>query len=178
MNTEIAEHSSSRITRKPNSLPTDDVRRRGNGGLTKAVKVAIEAQVFEGLRRRDAAKQAGIAEHTLYQALRKPSVLAYWNACLQVLRTGERARNIHRLVQIRDKADNMPAVNAIKMLEHIDELSTARPGAAQVPGFTIVVVQAPSVTGPQRHIDAKPLIEHKAGSHPPVTDAGPARGHD
>jgi hypothetical protein len=32
-----------------------------------------------------------------------------------VLRSTERARNIHRLVEIRDAANNMPAVNAINL---------------------------------------------------------------
>jgi hypothetical protein len=57
-----------------------------------------------------------------------------------VLRTSERARNIQRLTEIRDKADNMPAVNAIKMLEQIDEASAAAGSAQRAPGVTILVV--------------------------------------
>jgi hypothetical protein len=44
-----------------------------------------------------AAKKAGISEHGLYKALRKPPVKAAYLAELDVLRTSERARNIHTL---------------------------------------------------------------------------------
>jgi hypothetical protein len=60
-----------------------------------------------------------------------------------VLRSSERARNIHRLVAIRDAANNMPAVQAIKTLEQIEEASVTHSGTMQrAPGLQIVLVQA------------------------------------
>jgi hypothetical protein len=86
--------------------------------LTKKIRAAIDQIVFQGLTRADAAKAIGITDNALYQALRKPAVLAYWNEALQVLRTGERPRNLHRLVEIRDQNANLTAaVQAIKLLE-------------------------------------------------------------
>lgn len=109
------------ITRKPNPN-TGTVPRNPQKALTKRVKAAIEAQVFEGLGRADAAKKAGLTEASFYQALRKPIVLAYWNAQLEVLRTGERARNLHRLTEIREQGDNLnAAVRAVQVLEQAAE---------------------------------------------------------
>jgi hypothetical protein len=56
-----------------------------------------------------------------------------------VLRTSERARNIHRLAEIRDAANNMPAVQAIKALE---EMRDPAAGAKHqpTPGLVIHVV--------------------------------------
>lgn len=153
------------VTRKPNTLPTDDKRRRGNGGLTKRVKAAIEAQVFDGLRRAEAAQKAGIAEHTLYQALRKPSVLSYWNECLQVLRTGERARNVHRLVEIRDQDDNKTAaVQAVKVLEEAaDHRASSAPGRVTTPGVVIVIGGSRDgrVIADQGLIEINPLTDNE-----------------
>lgn len=147
------------FTRKPNSLPTDDKRRRGNGGLTKRVRIAIEAQAFDGLRRAEAAAKAGIAEHTLYQALRKPSVLAFWNECLQVLRTGERARNIHRLTEIREQDENRTAaVQAIKVLEEATE-SRSNSGSARAvtPGVVINITTREQTAVDATVIEINPL---------------------
>jgi len=72
-----------------------------------------------------------------------------------VLRSGERPKNIHRLCEIRDAADNMPAVNAIKALEQIDAEAIGRPNAAaQTPG---VVVRIINVTQPST--DAGKVID-------------------
>lgn len=62
--------------------------------------------VFEGLRRDKAAAKAGIADHTLYQALRKPSVLAYLNSQQQVLRTSAAARSVARIDNLADEAES------------------------------------------------------------------------
>lgn len=144
-NTDLAPlHASRSVTRKPNAVSAETARkRRGNGGLTLKVRELIDQQVFQGKARAAAAAAAGLTENAAYQALRKPAVLAYWNQCLQVLRTGERARNIHRLVEIRDAANNMPAVNAIKTLEDITDVKRTETGQRVTAPGVMVVVGAP-----------------------------------
>lgn len=130
--------------------------------ISGKVRAAIDAMVWQALPRKQAAEAAGISEHGLYKAFRKPPVRAAYLAELEVLRTSERSRNIHRLTEIRDAADNMPAVNAIKLLEQIDsDAPTA--GTVRQAGITIVIqgTSEPRITQ---------TIEHEAHSvNPPQT---------
>jgi hypothetical protein len=121
-------------------------KRRRKRGLTTAVRTAIDAMLYDRCTRAQACKRAGFTERALYLALEKAEVAAYWNAGLQVLRAGERAQNIHRLCEIRDAADNMPAVNAVKTLEMLDAEAAARPvGQADARGIVIkFITQAPA----------------------------------
>lgn len=107
--------------------------------------------IWEGKSRKDAAEAAGLKDHALYSALRKPHVKAYYLEQLDVLRTSERARNIHTLAEVRDQTSNqMARVQAVKALEQIsdDEQGTSR--ARHAPGLQIVV-----------HVktDQKPVID-------------------
>jgi hypothetical protein len=121
-------------------------KRRRKRGLTTAVKTAIDAMIFGRCSRAEACKTAGFTERALYLALEKAEVAQYWNRQLLVLRAGERAANIHRLCEIRDAADNMPAVNAVKTLEQLDAEAVARPVSQVSPGIVIRVlnVSAPA----------------------------------
>ena len=120
---------------------------------------AIELMVWEGHHRDDAAKAAGMLPKSLYNALRKHHVRAYYLAQLEVLRTSERARNIHRLCEIRDAANNMPAVQAIKTLEALtDDMPAGGGGQQRTPGLVIQIVNAPQAPAAVRSvIDAAPL---------------------
>jgi hypothetical protein len=137
--------------------------------VTGKLKSALAYMVWECLKRPDAAAKAGMSDHGLREALRKPHVRAHYLSELQVLRTSERARNIHRLTEIRDKADNMPAVQAIKMLEEFDsETATRSTGSLSLPGLTIQIINTAAgadVNSSLTRSDAKPLIEHEDGSH-------------
>jgi hypothetical protein len=115
-------------------------KRRRKRGLTTAVRTAIDAMLYDRCTRAQACKRAGFTERALYLALEKPEVAQYWNAGLLVLRAGERATNIHRLCEIRDAADNMPAVNAVKALEQMDAEAIARPVAQVSPGISIRIL--------------------------------------
>lgn len=133
--------------------------------ITAKIRAAIDAMVWHALPRKDAAAKAGISEHGLYKALRKPPVRALYLSELEVLRTSERARNIHRLIAIRDKADNMPAVQAIDRLERLEEQGSISRAAQQLPGF-VIVVQSQSPHMPHmREIEAKPLKDNDVGHH-------------
>jgi hypothetical protein len=131
------------------------------GKVTGRLRKAVDLMVWQAARRADAALAAGMTDHSLRAAFRRPHVMAYFNRELEVLRAGERPRNIARLCEIRDAADNMPAVNAIKVLEQLDAEAISRPSAnSPTPGVVINVISA-SPSPPV--IDAMPF----APSAPP-----------
>ena len=65
-----------------------------------------------------------------------------------------RATNIHRLCEIRDAADNMPAVNAVKALEQMDAKAIARPVGQQTPGIVLRILNVTSApAGPSSFVN-------------------------
>jgi hypothetical protein len=124
--------------------------------ITRTVKAAIEAMVDQGLQLDQAASEGGITTRALRLALEKPHVMQFYRQRCQVLRGAQQARNIHRLAQIRDADDNMPAVNAIKALEQLSDEQTNNKQTTS-PGVTIRIVNVTAT--PTQHeqttIDAK-----------------------
>jgi hypothetical protein len=97
--------------------------------------------VWQGLHRRDAAKAASLAEHSLYQALRRAPVRQLYLAELEVLRTSGRARRIRRYEEISEQDENkMAAVAALKALDQIEDVETQRRGTVSTPGLVIQIL--------------------------------------
>jgi hypothetical protein len=115
--------------------------------ITPRVKSAITAMVNSGVAYNEAAAQAGLTTEAMRLALAKPHVISFYKQQLHVLRDAQRARNIHRLAEIRDADNNMPAVNAIKALEQIADEQTNNKQTT-TPGVTIRIVNV-SATPPQ-----------------------------
>ena len=122
-------------------------RRRRNRRVTKPVKAAIDAIVERGLTRSEAAKLAGITDHALYCALRKPHVLAYRREQLKVLREGEAIRSIARIADLADGAASesvkFDANKYLLALEGTDPYTNKQSnnpsiGQVNLPGLTIV----------------------------------------
>jgi len=114
--------------------------------VTGKNRAAIDAMVWEGLTRSDAATKAGLTDHSLYVALTKPHVKAYYAQQCEVLRTSGRARRIHRLEAMLEQSDNKAAViNAALALESIGtDQATANAAQSVQPGVIIqIVTQAP-----------------------------------
>lgn len=117
--------------------------------------------VWEGKTRSEAAEQAGMRDHSLREALRKPHVKAFYSSELDVLRTSARAKNFHRLDAIADGSGNdMARVAAIK---HMDALADATPlhgsNAPVLPGLQIVIVQRDGTPAPhQSMVDVAPNV--------------------
>lgn len=109
--------------------------------VTGRLKRALDIMVWVGEPRATAARSAGMTDDSLRSALTKPHVKAYYTQQLEVLRTSERSRNIHRLTEIRDAANNMPAVNAIKALEQIPDDHGVSGSSVKVPGVVIFIGQ-------------------------------------
>jgi hypothetical protein len=77
--------------------------------VTGKLKVAIEAMIWEGVPRADAAAKAGMADSSLRFALRKPHVLAHHNAELASLRTSLPATSTASTTSATRAATTWPA---------------------------------------------------------------------
>lgn len=147
-----------KLGRNGNSLTPTSGKERGP--LNRKVRQAIEHMLWQSLEIDEAAKAVGITTRRLRTALEKPIVLAHLKAQRKVLCATELPANIRRLKAIRDAAENMPAVHAIRDLEQIAADETIRSDARvqERPGMVIVIVPAPqAVTPHQQIIDARPI---------------------
>jgi hypothetical protein len=127
------------------NLPTESARPNRIDCMTPRVRKAVDLMVWHGKPYDEAAKEVGLTTRAMRLALGKPHVVAAVKRELQVLRESEQPRNIRRLVQIRDKADNMPAVQAIDRLMRSPDDVAAGSGASASPGITIRIInQAPT----------------------------------
>ena len=140
-------------------LASEHERPRGPlAGMARGrTREAIDLMVWKGVPLEAAAAQCGLKAKSLRNAFHLASVKGYYGAQLEVLRSGEKARNIHRLVAIRDAANNMPAVNAIKALEQLEDIATASSNVQRNPGLQIVILQ--SATSPV--LPSAPTLEHE-----------------
>jgi hypothetical protein len=109
---------------------------------------------------------AGLTDHSLRAALRKPHVKAFYLAELGNLRSSEKAKNLHARIRVRDSDDNkMATVTAVKTLEQIDDAAEKQflgghPGAPRTPGLVIVIVIQNGLPGsPPRVIDGGRAVE-------------------
>jgi hypothetical protein len=124
--------------------------------VTGKLRKALDA-MFTGASREDAAKAAGMTDHSLRSALKKPHVKRYYLDELEVLRTGERVRNFYALREVRDqKANAMARVNAIAAMEREAEQGVSGGTVRAGPGITIVI-EAAADRAPIRQVDGKPL---------------------
>jgi hypothetical protein len=114
--------------------------------VTGDLAVACLAMVREGLELDQAAKRANITTRMLRIALAKQHVISWLREQRDVFQQEVRASNIHRAREIRDAANNMPAMHAIRYLDGETE-GNQRVGSASMPGFVIVLQQgdAPAV---------------------------------
>lgn len=133
--------------------------------VTPRVKRAIEAMVYDAADYQTAAATAGISTYRLRVALSKPHVAALLKSEMHVLRAARSPKNFHRLCEIADADNNMPAVNAIKALEQLDAETAMKSGNAQAPGVTIIIAsrndrgEINTISGEQRSrhmIEAEP----------------------
>lgn len=113
--------------------------------VTGKLKVALDSMIWHAMTRKEAAEHAGLKEQSLYAALTKSHVRGYYLSQLEVLRTSERARNIHTLAEVRDqKTNQMARVQAVKVLEQISDDQQDRRPAAPFGGITVQIINAPA----------------------------------
>lgn len=147
----------------PSAKPAKETKELRVTGKNRA---AIDAMVWEGLIRSEAAEKAGLKDHALYVALTKPHVKAYYAQQCEVLRTSGRARRIHRLEAMLEQSDNKAAViNAALALESIGtDQATANTAQSAMPGVVIQIVTHASAAPPAM------TIEHSAVISPNPSD--------
>jgi hypothetical protein len=144
------------------------------GRVTGRLRVALDAMVWEAASRKEAAEKAGMTDHSLHQALRRPHVMAYYRSECEVLRLSGRAKRLHRLEALGGQ-DGNAAVAAIKAAEQIgDEQATSPNGIIQRPGLVIVIQERET-----RPVTAElAVIEHDLGEGflpPALPDGGEGR---
>lgn len=114
--------------------------RSAAGKVTGKLREAIDLMVENATPWDDAGRQVGLTARTMRLALQRPHVMAYLKARREVFRATICTANIRRLATIRDAANNLPAVQAIRVLEGMDaEHQQSVAGRAQVAGFVIVL---------------------------------------
>jgi hypothetical protein len=124
------------------------------GRVTGKLYKAVEAMVWEGASRKQAAQAASLTDHGLRQALRRPHVLAFYLAECEVLRTSGKAKRLHRLEQLAEQDDNRnAAVAAIKAAEQLGDDPLRSNATVTSPGVTIRIVNVSSPS--PRIIDAE-----------------------
>lgn len=99
--------------------------------LTPKNKAAVEAMVYEGLKRSEAAELVGLTDHALRTALTKPHVLAYLNDCMEVLRTSGRPRALHTMIELLESKNDSTKFKAAEYLDGMNR-SSHQVGATQV----------------------------------------------
>src|SRR5687768_4441798 len=114
---------------KPSKQTVQSIARRGQSAaaalkrqnkepvLTNAVRIAIEAMVYEGQKRPQAAEIAGLKDDSLRKALTKPDALAFLNECMEVLRTGLRPRALHTMGELLDSKNDSTKFKAAEYLD-------------------------------------------------------------
>jgi hypothetical protein len=167
MLTHAPKHSEKRPTmNKPTRQALAVHGRSAPHRVTGKLRTAIERMIWQGDKRADAAVAAGMTDHGLRSALRKSHVKAAYLAELDLLRTSERARNVHALVDVRDASDNaMARVAAAKELERSAEQQPPFAGSGVRPGLLIVVVDPQGRALPTQPVQPAPrVIELTANS--------------
>ena len=129
MPNDIAFADNTRLAR--NKTPTPRISRR--------MKRAIENIVHDRMALNEAAQANGFTTRTMRLALERPHVLAFYKQQVDVFKDCRLARNYHRLADIADAEDNMPAVNAIKAMMMISDEQTNNKQTT-APGVTIRIV--------------------------------------
>jgi hypothetical protein len=147
---------------------------------TPRQRTAINAMVFEGLKRADAAKQAGITDNALRIALSKPHVLAYLNQQQEMLRTSLRPRALHKMGELLDAQAERIQFEAAKYLDGMDRPSHAVGATVNVqvnssvtvtPGYVIRIDRSKDRRGPQiEHLDVDDAIPLSALDDVPDDD--------
>jgi hypothetical protein len=134
--------------------------RSGRLQVTGKLKRALDAIIWEGKARAEAARNAGLADRSLRAALTKTHVRQYLAAAAKAIRNGEVVANLRTLIEVRDKSQNdMARIAAVKELRQIDE-AEAKNGT---PGDTVpmqpgLVIQIIGGAAPQRHDGDRPAV--------------------
>ena len=110
----------------PNSVSAEPTKLRNTRlgrGLSAKRVLLVEAMVYDGISRQDAAVKVGMTDRAARYALSdRACMLAYQN-CLRILRESEKPKSIHKLAALRDQDKSLKvSLEASKFLA-VDEQS-------------------------------------------------------
>jgi hypothetical protein len=80
--------------------------------VTGKLKAALDAMIWQAARRAEVALIAGMSDHSLRAALRKPHVMAHYLAECEMLRLRGRAKRLHRPDELASQDSNQNAARA------------------------------------------------------------------
>jgi len=115
--------------------------------ISRKIREALDVMVWQGKHYDEAARSTDLPVRSMRRALSRPEVLSYLKREREVLRASMSGRNIHRLAEIRDAANNMPAVQAIRALEEMGADTQSGSTVRLSPGITINIVSAAPANG-------------------------------
>jgi hypothetical protein len=100
-----------------------NIPRRQQYLIPKSVKprtrAAIENMVWKGMTRPEAAASIGMTNNGLYKSLKNPEALKYYQNECEMLRSGQRHRNLHEAIRLRETSTSDKArIEAMKFLEN------------------------------------------------------------
>lgn len=132
------------VSANPQSIDKPKAKYERKLTVTGKNRVAIEAMVWIGLNRAEAAAKAGLTDHSLYVAMTKPHVKAFYLAQCEMLRLSGKARRIHRLNDMVEQNDNKAAViNAAVALENMgSDNPLSANGNQRAPGVVIQIINS------------------------------------
>lgn len=107
-----------RLNKPDKPSRSDDPRDYVDKRLPPRIRKAIESMIFEGNTRSQAAASVGLKDNTLLKHLQSPIAARYYSRQLEVLRTSEKARNVHVATVIRES--NEPGKTRIEAMKYID----------------------------------------------------------
>jgi hypothetical protein len=154
------------IQADPKAKPAKELK------ITGKVRTAIEAMVWLGLKRDEAAQHAGMKDNSLYVAMRRPDVKAFYLAECEMLRLSGKARRIHRLNEMVEQDDNKAAVvNAAMALERLgDDNPLSSLANARSPGVVVQIINSSAAQPSAVQVGTLltqsdgPVIENDGGS--------------
>ena len=154
---------------KPSPQAIAAPERSRPGRVTGKLRTAIDVMVWEGASRPQAAEQAGLTDHGLRQALRRPHVLAHYRNECEVLRVSGRAKRLHRLdaLALQDENKNA-AVAAIKVAEQLGDEQRGPSGSVTLPGLVIQVINGPAAALPAATVHAHRITIDAIPDEPPI----------
>jgi len=121
------------------------------GKVTGRLRIALDEMVWKASSRAEAAKVAGMTDHSLREALRRPHVRRHYLDECEVLRISGRAKRLHRLEELAAQDVNRnAAVAAIKVAEGVGDEHGVGGGMVRTPGMVIVIQPGPA-PAPQVH---------------------------
>ena len=139
--------------------------------ISKVLREALRLMVEDGLTRAKAAEMAGMTDHGLYSALRKPHVRALRREMVGSLRESAASRTIARAEKLADEAESEHVRNdANKWLASLDEATAPRSAKTDLPGDRFPGSYAPGLV----IIMAPPAPPHLIPSQngQPIIEAG------